>query len=199
MSSILQVMNFVTVKMSLKPFNPDDDPFYSPGKEYQGSKLSNSPANFVGEIGALFLKYIIHPFSVFTPPFFLGGILIWLVFNAFKVSFDYGVRSTSAVIFPLVIMAFFFAASIEFWRKLGKQNIFLIFFLSMFWGFGILGFIHIAKLLGILSWVPITEVVLSGSFSLLVYGHVANGNRVIPYYYGVIAGFLLYVIIFGLP
>lgn len=48
--------------------------------------------------------------------------------------------------------------------------------------------------------VPITEVVLSGIFSALVFSYASiRGTKAFAYYYGITLGFLTYIVVLGFP
>ncbi len=55
-------------------------------------------------------------------------------------------------------------------------------------------------LIRFLGRVPITEVVLSGIFSALVFCYASiRESKVFTYYYGMILGFLIYIVVLGFP
>jgi len=50
------------------------------------------------------------------------------------------------------------------------------------------------------SPVPVNELLLSASFSILVFSYVSlPQNKVLSYYYGTVSGLLIYMIFFGFP
>jgi hypothetical protein len=163
------------------------------------SEQLSLPTTFVEDLGTRLIKYLVHPFAVFAPPAFLCILLVYLIIQSFAVSFNYGVRSFSAVLLPIVIAAFFSGTQRDMWEKMASVKPLKTFAISLIWGGAILGIVHFAKLYGIVSQVPVTEIVLSGSFAILMYGHVHISERILPFYYGMISGFLVYVMLFGLP
>ncbi len=140
---------------------------------------------------------IVHPFAVIAAPAFLLVLILYLVMAAFDRGFYPGVRSFAGVLFPLVMVAFVFVFQREFLATLARVPTFLSFLLAL--GVGAIAMVVI-QLYARSSNIPITELVLSASFSVLVFGHASQrGNKVLSYYYGMISGVLLYIIFVGFP
>lgn len=48
--------------------------------------------------------------------------------------------------------------------------------------------------------IPVAELVLSGAFSLLVFSYVVlDVDRMMSYYFGMVFGFLTYILVLGFP
>ncbi|MFB0516000.1 MAG: hypothetical protein ACETWG_05280, partial [Candidatus Neomarinimicrobiota bacterium] len=70
---------------------------------------------------------------------------------------------------------------------------------SVFWGIIVM---VIIRLFGSLSPtpIPIVELVLSSSFAVLVFSYVEiTQTKILSYYYGMVSGFLIYIIVSGFP
>jgi hypothetical protein len=94
-------------------------------------------------------------------------------------------------------VTFIFIFQRELIEKLGKIPIILSFTISLL--VGLLVMVVIGYFFRGQS-VPVTELVLSGSFSILVFSYVSlQGNEILSYYYGMVTGFLLFIIFFGFP
>lgn len=144
--------------------------------------------------GVWLIDQLIHPFTIVATPGFLLILMIYLVISAFTEGFHLGMRSFAGVLFPLVLVAFIFIFQRDLLERLGKVPTLAAYAFSL-----VIGLVVMI----VLAWspaVPIKELVLSGSFSLLVFSHVSlRGNAMLAYYYGMISGLLLYTILLGFP
>jgi hypothetical protein len=139
---------------------------------------------------------LVHPFTIFATPSFLMGLMIYLVVIAFAKGIYSGVRSLSGVLLPLILITFIFIFQKELLERLGKIPTLISFSTSLAIGVAVMMVIHFVDS----QAVPITELVLSGSFSILVFSYVSlEGNKMLSYYYGMISGFLVYIIFWGFP
>ncbi len=147
--------------------------------------------------GVWLVHQLIHPFAVSATPGFLAILMVYLVFSAFARGFYPGVRSFAGILLPLIMVTFIFIFQRELLEKLGTIPLFVSVFAALVVGLIVM---FAVQLYARSPTVPITELVLSGSFSLLVFSYASlRGNAMLSYYYGMIAGFLLYIIFFGFP
>ncbi len=153
--------------------------------------------------GKWVLNKILHPFTVVGTPLFLLILLIYFIIVAFASGGVLpGVRSFAGGLLPLIAMSFIFVFKKDMLRKFGKINVVVSFFISLVWG-GILMFL-VELLSNVYLGIPMIEIVLSASFSVLVFSYVSlygdeKRNKVLAYYYGIVSGFLIYIIIWGFP
>ncbi len=147
--------------------------------------------------GTWLIHRVIHPFIVFATPAFILFLMIYLVFNAFRGGFYPGIRSFAGFLLPLIMVTFIFIFQKELLEKLGKIPTIINFFALLILGIVVM---IVVRFLGYSSTVPITELVLSSSFSILVFSYVSlRENKMLSYYYGMVSGFLIYIIFWGLP
>ena len=148
--------------------------------------------------GLYLLNKVLHPFTVFGTPMFILILVIYFVNCAFSNGVYSGVRSFAGALLPLVMVTYIFIFQKELLGKLGNINVFISFFASLIWGIIIM--VIIQSFGSPYSAIPINELVLSASFSILVFSYVSlPHNKVLSYYYGTVSGFLLYIIFWGFP
>ncbi len=147
--------------------------------------------------GTWLIHKVVHPFTVFATPVFVLFLMIYLVFYAFRGGFYPGVRSFAGVLLPLIMVTFIFIFQKELLEKLGEIPTLFSFFASLIIGIVVM---VVVRFFVYFSAVPIAELVLSGSFSILVFSYVSfRENKMLSYYYGMISGFLIYIIFWGFP
>ena len=148
--------------------------------------------------GELLLEKILHPLTVIGTPAILLLMMGYFVLRNFKIDLSTGVRSFAGVLLPLIICSFLYAFQRSVLEWIGNVNLFLSFIVSLLWGIAIM---VMMQLLGKFTFpAPIIEMILSGSFSVLVFTYVTmSQGRALSYYYGMITGFLIYIIAIGLP
>ena len=56
--------------------------------------------------GKWIIKFIIHPFIIFSTPVFILILIGILVYNSFEKDIYIGIRSSASVIFPIIIATF---------------------------------------------------------------------------------------------
>ena len=140
---------------------------------------------------------LVHPFTIFATPTFVFVLMIYFVLHDFGGGFAAGMRSTAGVLFPLIMATFVFIFQKELLQRLGRLPTLMSFLIALI--IGLLVMVAI-RLFARSDTVPIAELVLSGSFSLLVFSYASlGGNKMLSYYYGMISGFLLYIIFVGFP
>lgn len=148
--------------------------------------------------GDFLINKILHPFAIFMTPSILLALLIFNVAKSFNYSFRVGFSSLAGAILPLIIMTFLYVFQRDWILILERTKILVGFLVSFICG--ILIMIGVSFFLTIKSGVPIIEIILSGSFSLLVFSYtIIKDSKVLSYYYGTMCGFLIYIIIWGLP
>ena len=148
--------------------------------------------------GLALLKKFLHPLTVFGTPAFLLALLIYLLARAFRTDLPSGIRSLAGFLLPLIVSTFIFIYQKEILAKLGDVNVVISFIISLIWG--VIMMVVVRLFTAMASPVPVNELVLSSSFSVLVFSYVSlPQNKVLSYYYGTVSGLLLYVIFFGFP
>ncbi len=150
--------------------------------------------------GAEFVSAIIHPLTIVMTPICLLLITSYFVVVSFQTNIYSGIRSLSAALFPLIIITFIHIFKRSLLSSLGKPNIWLSFISSVVWGFILMLMLRLSGDL-FPSYFPLSEIILSGSFAVLVFSYAEDveNNKVLSYYYGLITGFLLYIVIVGFP
>jgi len=152
----------------------------------------------LGNWGLVLLRKILHPLTVFGTPAFLLSLLIYFLVRAFLTGLPSGIRSVSGFLLPLIVSTFVFIYQKELLTKLGDLNVIIGFVISLAWGVGLMMIVE--AFTNRASPVPVSELVLSASFSVLVFGYVSlPQNKVLAYYYGTVSGLLIYVVFFGFP
>ena len=150
-----------------------------------------------GNWGTWLIHEVIHPLTVILPPAILLLLMTYFVLVAFNDGFRPGIRSFAAVLFPLSLVTFIFIFQKGWLTRLGALSAFASFLVSMLIGLIIMVAI---RLYARSSAAPVTELVLSASFSLLVFSHASlRGQTISAYSYGMICGMLAYIIFLGFP
>lgn len=150
-----------------------------------------------GNWGDWLIHRVVHPFTVFVTPTFIFTLMTYLVLAAFGAGFGQGIRSFAGVLLPLVVITFIFIFQRELLETLGRIPTLLSF--AGAFGAGFLVMLAI-QTVGRASGIPVTELVLSASFSLLVFSYATlREMKMLSYYYGMISGFLVYIILLGFP
>jgi len=140
---------------------------------------------------------LLHAIVTILTPAGLLILVIYLVKQAFEMRMSLGVQSLAGALLPIVFMTFAYVYNSDLFHTIGRADALVGFIPSLVWGFIVM--LMIRFLIGL--QVPLSEFVLSATFSVLVFGYVAQGEdgRMLSYYYGVVSGFLLYVFLLGLP
>jgi hypothetical protein len=119
--------------------------------------------------------------------------------RAFNVGPYEGARSVAAFLLPMILCSYIFAFQNDLFVLLGRINVVISFFGSLFWGIVMM---FITELIVSTSsyQIPVCELVLSSSFSVLLFGYVGlQKNIALVYFYGTVSGLLLWIILFGFP
>ena len=147
--------------------------------------------------GAWLIRQVVHPLTVFLPPAILLGLMAFFVGTAFDSGFRPGIRSFAAVLLPLSLVTFVYVFQRVWLARLGTMAAAGAFLIALVVGLIIMAAI---QLYARTSPAPITELVLSASFSLLVFSHATiRWNQISAYSYGMMCGMLLYIILLGFP
>jgi hypothetical protein len=145
--------------------------------------------------GVRLIDLALYPFALVATPGFLLFLMIFFVGRAFANSSGSGVRSFSAVLLPLMVLALLVAFKREKLKRAERVGNLWIFVGTLLIGLGVMELLSLAP-----TGVPISELVLSGSFSVLLFSSVSlSRDRAMFYYFGTILGFLSYVVLLGFP
>lgn len=148
--------------------------------------------------GHTLLTRLLHPLTVAGTPLVVLTLLCILLWRAFSRGFPDGLRSFAGVLLPLVIASFVLFFQRPLVERLGAVSVMPAFLLSYVWGIGSLALVN--WLWDQTAPVPISELILSGSFSVLILSYVVLPQaKVLSYFSGAVAGLLSYIILFGLP
>jgi hypothetical protein len=150
-----------------------------------------------GNWGAWVIQQVIHPLAIFLAPAILLVVMTYFVVIAFDAGFGAGIRSFAAVLLPLSLVAFLFIFQREWLMKLEAPSAVISFLAALAVGVLVMAAIRLAARS---PAVPITELVLSTSFALLVFSHAGlRGTKISAYSYGMLSGIMLYIIVLGFP
>ena len=147
--------------------------------------------------GTVVITRGIYPIAFVATPGFLLVLMIYFISRAFSQSLGAGVRSFAAVLLPLMVLGLLKTFQKERIRRAESFSNTLVFALTLLVGILVMELLTIAP-----TGVPLAELVLSGSFSVLLFSHAAlpeNREKAIFYYFGMILGFLSYVVVLGFP
>jgi len=137
--------------------------------------------------------------SIFTPLLLLGCIIL-LVYQAFERDLLSAIRSLAGALIPFISFTFLNVSFENSFVVMSQVHIILSFLFSLIWGMGVM---YLLKIFAKSNYrgSPITEFLLSASFSLLVFGYLkrVEGGSILAYFYGMAIGFLIYVFVFGVP
>jgi hypothetical protein len=147
--------------------------------------------------GTIAITRVIYPIAFVATPGFLLVLMVFFISRAFSNSLGAGVRSFSAVLLPLMVLGLMRTFQRDRLRRAERFNNTLVFSLTLLVGILVMELLTIAP-----TGVPLAELVLSGSFSVLLFSHAAlpqNKDKAMFYYFGMILGFLSYVVVLGFP
>ena len=140
------------------------------------------------------IRYVLQPFAMVATPVALLALMTYFVIAAFSSGLGEGVRSFSAVLLPLMAATFVLGFKREAATNLQRISPLAAFFLSF-----LLGGVVVASL-SIATSAPVVELVLAGSFAVLMFSYVTlDRERSLSYFFGMVLGFLVYVVVAGLP
>lgn len=145
--------------------------------------------------GSRLIQNVLYPLALVGAPVFLAGFLVYLVVQAFGDSIDDGIRSFASVLLPLMGVTFLLTFRREEASEQAERVPLWLAFVATF----VIGMIAV-QLLSISTTAPIAEIVLSASFSILVFSYMSlERQKMFAYYFGMVIGFLSFIVIFGFP
>lgn len=148
------------------------------------------------DYGRALIQKVLHPIAIFGTPLAILLLTIFFVLFAFSKNSVTGFRSLAGGLLPLLTVTYIYSFQASLIKKMGDIAEMTALVSSLAIGIAIMLMID---LLGSIT-VPIKEVVLSSTFSMLVFSYVLlPENKVISYFYGIVIGFLLYIIFVGIP
>ena len=144
--------------------------------------------------GTELVERVLYPFAIFVTPLFILSLIVFFVADDFRNSLNDGVRSFAAVLLPLMVLTFLVTFRRDDLSKAGRAPNVLTFSLMLIAG------VIVMAVLSFSSSIPLAELLLSGTFAVLVFSYVAlPKDKMVSYYFGVILGFLLFVVVNGFP
>lgn len=158
------------------------------------SRMNRHEAISTDNWGARLIETVLYPFALVATPAFLLLLMIFFVGRGFARGTGDGVRSFSAVLLPLMVLALLSALKRENLRKAEGVGSLWVFLITLFVGVGVMELLTLTP-----TGVPLPELVLSGSFSVLLFSLLLSRDKRMFYYFGMILGFLVYVVLFGFP
>jgi phosphoglycerol transferase MdoB-like AlkP superfamily enzyme len=129
----------------------------------------NSPTE-LKNWGRVLIHKVIHPFTIFATPIFVLLLIFFLIIKAFVAGIFPGVRSFAGALLPLIMVTFIFIFQRDLLEKPGQIPTLISFSISLI--VGIVVMVVIRSFASTPS-IPITELILSGSFSILVFSYVS--------------------------
>jgi hypothetical protein len=154
-----------------------------------------------GNWGAFLISNVLHPLTIVATPLFLFILIAFFVVQAFLTSKQAGIRSLSAALLPCIVITFVYVFGRDLLSSFGYINTLFGFIAALIWGIVVMVIIRVFSSIANATF-PLSELVLSGSFNILVFSYVYVGKtqtNILSLYYGLISGFLIYIIFFGLP
>lgn len=163
------------------------------------SKSAESP---IGKGGEWFLKNILSPVSVIATLLVLLGLIGYFLTKAFQNGIPSGVRSFSGVMLPMIFVLCIFLFRRQALQSMSNFNVWGAYAVSAIIGVGVMFMIRLLSKAD--SQIPVEEVVFSGILSLLVFSTASSykedqDRAIFSYYYGILTGFLAFLVFFGLP
>jgi hypothetical protein len=145
--------------------------------------------------GARAVDHVLYPIALFAAPAFLVVLTVYFVAQAFSRSAGDGVRSFAAVLMPLMVLALLVAFKRSSLRRAAAVPNLWVFVATLGIGLAVMTLLKFTP-----TSVPVPELVISASFSILIFSRVALGrDKMMFYYFGMVLGFLTYVIVLGFP
>ncbi len=148
--------------------------------------------------GLWLIQHVLHPFAVFATPVITIGLILLLLVRAFRLSLTDGIRSLSAVLLPLVVLTFVFMYQKSLFVEIGNIPTIIGFIASAVIGIAVM--VVIRYLANLAFFIPFAEILLSGTLTMLVFSYISlQKSGVLAYCYGMLSGFLIFVILLGIP
>jgi hypothetical protein len=144
-------------------------------------------------------KGIIHPVALLVTPLVLVILLLRLVVLGFGQGADAGIRSLAGALLPLLCLTFVYLVARRLYALMTSLPLVVSFGIAVVWGMTLLTFFEIFGTYMTVPF-PVREVLLSTSLGLLIFGSVGGAQqKPFAYHYGMLCGFLVYLMIFGVP
>lgn len=148
--------------------------------------------------GLWLIQHALHPFAVVATPLITIVLILLLMVRAFRLSLTEGIRSLSAVLLPLVILTFVFMYQKNLFVEIGNIPTIIGFIASLL--IGVVVMIVVRFLANLSFFIPFAEILLSGTLTMLVFSYISlQKSSVLAYCYGMLSGFLIFVILLGVP
>lgn len=148
--------------------------------------------------GLWLIQHVLHPFAVVATPLITIGLILLLMVRAFRLSLTEGIRSLSAALLPLVVLTFVFMYQKSLFVEIGNIPTIIGFIASLFIGVAVM--IVVRFLANLSFFIPFAEILLSGTLTMLVFSYISlQKSSVLAYCYGMLSGFLIFVILLGAP
>ena len=171
-----------------------------PGEEFESGARTRTRARFrvhdEDPEGLSYVHQAIYRATVAVTVLFLVALIAYFVLRAFRDDLGTGVRSFSSVLLPVMVLT-----ALTRFRKQELENAevqlpgALTFVVTLIIGIGVLALLTMAP-----NGIPVQELVLSGCLSILLFSSlILPADRAMFYYFGMVIGFLLYVMILGFP
>lgn len=134
---------------------------------------------------------------LYGTPIALALLGIYLVESAWQRGFYAGVRSLAGALLPIVVASLLYVFSRSTLTRLASVPTAVGVMIGAALGIAVMGVLRVTARE---SAIPIAELMVFGCFAVLVFSTAAErGDKSLSYYYGVMCGLLLYVILFGFP
>jgi hypothetical protein len=162
--------------------------------EQSDARVGESADSQLQNWGTHLVEQLLYPLAIFVTPLFIACLVVYLIILSFIQDTAAGIRSFSAVLLPLMILTYLIkkrhdAPILD--KELPRWATFLIML--------VLGVVVMGTLT-LHTSAPVTELVLSGAFAVLVFSYVSlEREKMISFYFGTILGFLIYVVLLGFP
>ncbi len=145
------------------------------------------------------IERLLHPIIIILTLLTLVILNVMYIWDAFQNGA--GIQSLAATLVPIIIATFLHQYSSSLMDSiLGRGNAATRFVVGFIWSIGII--VIIVYFEQYIS-VPLSELMLSSTFSLLVFSSVNTTRQelsdISAYYYGIVVGVLVYVMLFGIP
>lgn len=161
-------------------------------------RASDRPSNVENTRKNRPLVYAINRLVIVASIAAVAGLLLSAVTQSFGVNLEVGFRSLAAAALPPIVLTYssFFSRSVKPPDRILEVNLFAI---ALVWILGLLILSNfIADQFG--NTIPLGEFLISLTLSTLFYFTKRLSTRsLLSCSYGILSGFLLYILIFGIP
>lgn len=135
----------------------------------------------------------------------LVTICIYLVVKAFQIDSAAGIRSTAAILLPLVVGGFLAVFKRELFARASAIRPSIAFILAV--GFAVVMMLLIRNVAAF-QFAPVAELIVAGGLTILLYApgsmpgivqETEKSDVWMAYYFGVVSGMLGYIVLIGFP